>query len=100
MPTSGPGLVKININAQTFSPSAQQVSSPQSMGSCESLMLDLAGGGLVYHRRRSSSVGQSQGSTIDAISYADAADVEANAAAAPASPLLTKEQSPARGPAP
>lgn len=51
------------------------------MGSCESLMLDLAGGGLVY-RRRSSSVGQSQGSAVDAISYADAADVEANAAAA------------------
>ena len=46
------------------------------MGSCESLMLDLAGGGLVYHRRRSSSVGQSQGSAVDAISYADAADVE------------------------
>ena len=51
------------------------------MGSCESLMLDMAGGGLVY-RRRSSSVGQSQGSAAaaDAISYADAA--EANAAAA------------------
>ena len=58
-----------------------KVSSPQSMGSCESLMLDMAGGGLVY-RRRSSSVGQSQGSAaaVDAISYADAA--EANAAAA------------------
>ena len=53
------------------------------MGSCESLMLDLTGGGLVYHRRRSSSVGQSQSSaTGDAISYADAADIEANAAAA------------------
>ena len=52
------------------------------MGSCESLMLDMTGGGLVY-RRRSSSVGQSQGSAaaVDAISSADAA-AEANAAAA------------------
>ena len=76
-------LTLLAHNDQTFFPSsAQQVSSPQSMGSCESLMLDLAGGGLVYHRRRSSSVGQSRGSAVDAISYADAADVEANAAAA------------------
>ena len=44
-------------------------------------MLDLAGGGYVY-RRRSSTVGQLQESAVDAISYADAADVEANNAAA------------------